>query len=574
MTAPDDREALRKACAWLESDYGLKECDAECGHEWCGHLRVLLAAARLHLAHLDAQQANAPSDDEALYKAVRESLGAYRCQHARYAESNDGMQLSDAMADAQRANDIGLALDELNLLAEHIADDVRARLDAGERKRATPHPMSKGASERGERIENAARALACLLDDLRDEECNAALDALREALDTPGGQMYGRADLLTAVRSARDLVEVVIHDAGYLPEQGGYSASMTAREMELTQALKSLDAIIANCAAERHHGVGAEADDLLDADAALDEALVLLQEINCSGRDEGHPAINYREVQVDNETLDGIAALLAGERKDACREEICPCANHLKPSDSMWCPGCGEVHTSGHYDSCACDHCRPRPAERADEAKSGMSEARREALRQMCERLARLRGGEQHGSLSDPEFPEEGSIDLGELRALLDSRGTTTDAEIVEQAERAATMDAKRREELLRWYAARERIAALEGELHDAESEYRERLENARERFAALHAERDALLDPIVRAKMIAPLPPMILTGDAAETLRERRAKEALAEAARDYVALRNEWNTAPAVDDDLGDRMNSALVRLAAALRASEEEK
>lgn len=146
--------------------------------------------------------------------------------------------------------------------------------------------------------------------------------------------------------------------------------------------------------------------------------------IECLGDDCPNPHVSYHDPKDAIAVWNRRARLDAGERKDACREEICPCANHLKPSDSMWCPGCGEVHTSGHYDSCACDHCRPRPAERADEAKSGMSEARREALRQMCERLARLHGGEQHGSLSDPEFPEEGSIDLGELRALLDSRGT------------------------------------------------------------------------------------------------------------------------------------------------------
>ena len=43
--------------------------------------------------------------------------------------------------------------------------------------------------------------------------------------------------------------------------------------------------------------------------------------------------------------------------------EICRLARAaLSPQEPTECPGCGELHSAGHGDSCACDHC-PRQVE-------------------------------------------------------------------------------------------------------------------------------------------------------------------------------------------------------------------
>lgn len=51
-------------------------------------------------------------------------------------------------------------------------------------------------------------------------------------------------ELLTALEAARDLLVACQKHAGYLPEQRGYSATLTEHEMTLARGIQSLDIII------------------------------------------------------------------------------------------------------------------------------------------------------------------------------------------------------------------------------------------------------------------------------------------------------------------------------------------
>lgn len=61
----------------------------------------------------------------------------------------------------------------------------------------------------------------------------------RDALDEE------RSDLIGALTALRELLIGLQKRAGYLPEQGGYSTTMTSEELEIVQAIKSLSVIIA-----------------------------------------------------------------------------------------------------------------------------------------------------------------------------------------------------------------------------------------------------------------------------------------------------------------------------------------
>jgi hypothetical protein len=68
------------------------------------------------------------------------------------------------------------------------------------------------------------------------ERYNAAVDRANE--------------LMAALKAARDVLVAYQKQAGYLPEQGGYSTRMTDAEHKLARAVSDLDLVIAKAEGE------------------------------------------------------------------------------------------------------------------------------------------------------------------------------------------------------------------------------------------------------------------------------------------------------------------------------------